>query len=146
MINNEEIIKPSDALTEQHFHILNERRQIRKSKKILKRLYHHWCRIIRSALKSGSILEIGGGSGNLKEFFPDSISSDIIFTPWEDVVLDALYLPFQDESLDNIILFDVLHHLIEPVHFFCEAQRTLRQKGRFSPPFFNIMQHILMIA
>jgi SAM-dependent methyltransferase len=115
---------------QQYLHILSERKKIWKSKKILKRLYHHWYCIIGNVLKPGSILEIGGGSGNLKEFFPDAISSDIIFTPWTDAVLDAHHLPFQDESLDNIVLFDVLHHLINPGLFFYEAQRVLKQNGK----------------
>jgi SAM-dependent methyltransferase len=86
--------------------------------------------MIGSALKPGSILEIGGGSGNLKEFFPHAISSDILFTPWSDAVLDAHYLPLKNAVLDNIVLFDVLHHLNDPAQFFCEAQRVLKYKGR----------------
>lgn len=115
---------------QQDSHILNERKQIWKSKRILKRLYHNWYRKIGSTLSPGSILEIGGGSGNLKEFFPHAISSDIFFTPWADAILDAHYLPFKDAVLDNIVLFDVLHHLIDPIHFFYEAQRVLRKNGR----------------
>ncbi len=115
---------------QQDSHILNERKQIWKSKKILKRLYHNWYRKIGTALRPGSILEIGGGSGNLKEFFPHAISSDILFTLWTDAVLDAHYLPFKDAALDNIVLFDVLHHLNDSSQFFCESQRVLKQKGR----------------
>ena len=110
--------------------ILSKRREIWKSKQILKRLYHNWCQLIGSNLRPGSILEIGGGSGNLKEFFPDAISSDILFTPWTDAAIDAHQIPFKDAILDNIVLFDVLHHLIDPVSFFREAQRTLKKKGR----------------
>ena len=115
---------------QQDSNILSERRKIWKSKKILKRLYHKWYNMIGSALKPGSILEIGGGSGNLKEFFPDAISSDILFTGWLDAVLDAHHLPFKDESFDNIVLFDVLHHLQEPASFFSDAERVLKQGGR----------------
>ncbi len=111
-------------------HILYERRDVWKSKKILKRLYYKWYHIIRSAVKPGAILEIGGGSGNLKEYFPDAISSDILFTEWLDAVLDAHHLPFKDESFDNIVLFDVLHHLLEPSSFFSDAERVLKQGGR----------------
>ena len=114
----------------QYHPILSERRHIWKSKKILRSLYHKWYRIIRSNLRPGSILEIGGGSGNLKEFFPHAISSDMVFTPWADAVLDADHLPFHGASFDNIILFDVLHHLNNPARFFCEAQKVLKQKGR----------------
>jgi SAM-dependent methyltransferase len=115
---------------QQDTHILNERKQIWKSKKVLKRLYYNWYRIIGGALRPGSILEIGGGSGNLKEFFPQAITSDIVFTPWADAVLDAHDLSFKDAVLDNIVLFDVLHHLINPFHFFVEAQRALKKNGR----------------
>lgn len=110
--------------------ILIERRQIWKSKKILKRLYHKWCGCIAEALKPGNMLELGGGSGNLKDFFPHAISSDILIVPWLDVVLDAHELPFSKNSFDNIVLFDVLHHLREPAPFFYEARRVLRPKGR----------------
>jgi len=115
---------------QQYNHILNERKQIWKSKKILKKLYHNWYRRIGSALKPGSILEIGGGSGNFKEYFPEAISSDILFTEWLDAILDAHHLPFKDESFDNIVLFDVLHHLREPASFFSDAERVLKQGGR----------------
>ena len=115
---------------QQDSQILNERKRTWKSKQILKKLYHNWYRIIGNALKPGAILEIGGGSGNLKEFFPHAISSDILFSPWTDAVLDAHFLPFKDATLDNIVLFDVLHHLTDPSHFFFEAQRALNRNGR----------------
>ena len=114
----------------QYSDILNKRREVWKSKEILRRLYHKWYGIIGNAINPGAIMEIGGGSGNLKEFFPDAISSDILFVPWLDVVADAHHLPFKDGSLDNIVLFDVLHHLRGPVSFFSDAQRVLKQGGR----------------
>jgi SAM-dependent methyltransferase len=110
--------------------VLYKRRNAWKSKRILKRLYHKWYEIIQSALKPGLILEVGGGSGNLKEYIPDTISSDILFANWLDVVLDAHHLPFKDESFDNIVLFDVLHHLQDLSSFFSDAERVLKQDGR----------------
>jgi SAM-dependent methyltransferase len=107
-----------------------ERRRIWQSKEILKRLYSKWYGLIADALRTGNILELGSGSGNLKEFFPNAISSDILFAPWLDAVLDAHGLPFKDESLDSIVLFDVLHHLNEPALLFGEADRVLKQYGR----------------
>lgn len=114
----------------QQLHTLIKRREIWRNKTILKKRYQNWCRMINSALKPGLILEIGGGSGNLKDFFPDAISTDIVPTPWADAVLDAHHLPFQDEVFDNIILFDVLHHLYDPLKFFYEAQKVLKTQGR----------------
>jgi SAM-dependent methyltransferase len=109
--------------------ILAERRRIWRSKKILDRLYHTWYGLIANALRPGNALELGGGSGNLKGFLPYSISSDILFAPWLDAVLDAHVLPFKDESLHNIVLFDVIHHLAKPARFFSEAERVLTKKG-----------------
>ena len=76
------------------------------------------------------VLEIGSGGGNFKEFFPDIISSDFIFCEWIDLNLDAHMLPFMQNSLGNIILVDVFHHLANPVLFLSEAQRVLRNNGR----------------
>ena len=110
--------------------ILEERRKTWKSKEVIRGLYSKWYGSIADALKPGIILELGGGSGNLKDFFPDTISSDILFAPWLDAVLDAHALPFQNQSLDGIVLFDVLHHLSRPILFFSEAQRVLKPRGR----------------
>ena len=110
--------------------ILSDRRQIWQSKEILRKLYLRWYGTIAHALRPGNILELGGGSGNLKEFFPDSISSDILFAPWLNAVLDAHDLPFKKNSLDNVVLFDVLHHLANPTDFFSEAERVMRSQGR----------------
>jgi SAM-dependent methyltransferase len=110
--------------------ILAERRGIWKSKAVIRKLYSRWCDAIGKALRPGKALELGGGSGNLKEYFPHVITSDVIFVPWLDAVMDGHRLPFKDRSLDNIVLFDVLHHLAAPAVFFEEAERTLKQKGR----------------
>lgn len=110
--------------------ILTERRNTWESKKVIRDLYSKWYGTIADALKPGATLELGGGSGNLKDFFPDTISSDVLFAPWLDAVLDAQALPFQNESLDGIVLFDVLHHLSRPSLFFSEAQRVLSPGGR----------------
>lgn len=110
--------------------LLRERRDIWRKKPVLRRLYAKWYGQIGRALKQGRTLELGGGSGNMQEFFPDAISTDILFAPWLDAVIDAHALPFRDASLDNIVLFDVLHHLRSPAGFFREAQRALKARGR----------------
>jgi SAM-dependent methyltransferase len=110
--------------------ILAERRKIWDSKPIIRKLYERWYRHIRQALKPGRTLELGGGSGNLREFLPEVITSDIVFEPWLDAVMDAHAIPFKEESLDNIVLFDVLHHLMAPAVFFRDVERVLRPGGR----------------
>ena len=110
--------------------ILTQRRGIWAAKPIIRRLYERWYGHIQQALKPGRTLELGGGSGNLSDFLPEAITSDIVFEPWLDAVMDAHAIPFKEESLDNIVLFDVLHHLTAPAVFFHEVERVLRPKGR----------------
>jgi SAM-dependent methyltransferase len=110
--------------------VLEERRRIWESKEIIRRLYSKWYGLIKECLRPGITLELGGGSGNLKDFLPETITSDIVFEPWLDAVMDAHAIPFKEESLDNIVLFDVLHHLMAPAGFFCEVERVLKPAGR----------------
>jgi len=109
---------------------LIEHRKTWKKKPVLRRLYTNWYQNITSQLIEGRTLELGGGSGNLKEFAPDVMCTDIVNVPWLDAQVDAQNLPFRDNSLSNIVLFDVLHHIENPCLFFQEANRTLREKGR----------------
>jgi SAM-dependent methyltransferase len=122
--------RPPSPLKAASQEILVERRRTWSSKPILQKLYARWYGYIHEALKPGKTLELGGGSGNLKDFLPEAITSDIVFEPWLDAVMDAHALPFKEESLDNVVLFDVLHHLAAPAVFFREVQRVLSAKGR----------------
>jgi SAM-dependent methyltransferase len=73
---------------------------------------------------------VGGGTGNLKEFAPSVVCTDIVKLPWLDAVADAQRLPFAKGSLANIVLFDALHHLENVRYFFDEALRVLQPGGR----------------
>jgi ubiquinone/menaquinone biosynthesis C-methylase UbiE len=79
------------------------------------------------------------------------ISSDIQFSPWLDLVADAQRLPFQDGTINNIVMLDVLHHIEFPALLFREASRVLGPGGRLvmvepgitigSTLFFRAMHH-----
>ncbi len=102
------------------------------SKPILKYIYKKWYKRILSNLNNktnGPILEIGSGCGNIKEFIPNAISSDIQQMPWLEVIYNAEYIPFQDESISTIVMIDVLHHLNNPKLFLKEAYRILNKNG-----------------
>jgi len=114
-------------MTEQ---ILTSHRDIWEKKPILKLLYTSWYKQIVEKMVPGRTLEIGGGSGNLKEFVPDVVCSDIVHVPWLDITADAQNLPFSPHSFSNIVLFDVLHHIENPVLFFEEAIRVIEPGGR----------------
>lgn len=126
-------------------------RAIWQSKPVLRAVYHGWYACMAALCRPGRTLEIGGGSGNLKAFAPDVVSTDVLTTDWLDAVCDAQRLPFADESFDNMVMLDVLHHLERPVLFFEEASRTLRKGGRVvmlepgitpvSSPFYRYFHH-----
>lgn len=105
-------------------------RTIWNSKPSLRTVYTDIYKRMLASTVPGSILEIGGGSGNFKATVPDVISSDIIPAPWLDLVCDAQRLPFANNSFSNIVMMDVLHHIENPVLALIEAQRVLRPKGR----------------
>jgi SAM-dependent methyltransferase len=107
-----------------------EYRQVWDEKPVLKALYGAYYRQIQKRCRPGRTLEIGGGSGNLKAFAPEVVTTDILFAPWLDAVADAQRLPFAGESFDNIVLFDVLHHIEAPLLFLTEAERVLLPGGR----------------
>jgi SAM-dependent methyltransferase len=99
-------------------------------KPALRAIYRAYYQEILERCRPGRTLEIGGGSGNLKNFMPSVVSTDVLPAPWLDIVADAQRLPFASASFDNVVLFDVLHHIERPRLFLNEATRILRPSGR----------------
>jgi SAM-dependent methyltransferase len=110
--------------------LLLEHRRVWESKRALRTVYEHYYREVVRACQPGRTLEVGGGTGNLKGFMPDVISSDVQESAWLDVVADAQRLPFAPASFANIVMFDVLHHIERPRLFLEEAARILKPHGR----------------
>jgi SAM-dependent methyltransferase len=86
--------------------------------------------IARVAGGDGLILELGSGGGFAQEMIPGLISSDVISYPGVDQVVDASKLPFGDETLKAILLFNVFHHIPDVEAFLSEAKRCLKPGGR----------------
>ena len=105
-------------------------RAIWEAKPVLRAIYRDWYTRMTALCRPGRTLEIGGGSGNLKAFAPNVVSTDVLPAAWLDTVCDAQRLPFAAESFDNIVMLDVLHHLQRPVRFFEDAARVLAPGGR----------------
>ena len=110
--------------------VLYRHRALWQQKPVLRRLYEDWYREIVAWLVPGRTVELGGGTGNLKDYVPGVYCSDVMVLPWLNVVADAQRLPFQSESLGNLVLFDSLHHIENVSLFFDEALRALRIGGR----------------
>lgn len=105
-------------------------REIWASKPALREVYGHLYRGIAAACQPGLTIEVGGGSGNFKQFAPDVLSFDIVHEPWLDFVADAQALPLRSSSVANIVMLDVLHHIEYPIQFLREAARVVEPAGR----------------
>jgi SAM-dependent methyltransferase len=101
-----------------------------ENKPSLRAVYQDLYRKMANECRSGLTLEIGGGSGNFKQYHQDVVTSDITTAPWLDLVADAEALPFKAGVFSNIVMFDVLHHIEFPRTFFAEAQRVLIPGGK----------------
>jgi len=110
--------------------VLHRHREIWQRKPVLRQLYRDWYRNIAMWLAPGRTVEVGGGTGNLKEYASGVCCTDVVSVPWLDAVTDAQRLPFQTGSLGNLVLFDTLHHIENVSLFFDEALRTLKGGGR----------------
>lgn len=104
-----------------------------ESKPLLQAIYKNFYRTIIGQLNNsvkGDVVEIGSGIGNLKAYYPDCICTDLFPNPWIDRVESAYMLSFPDNSVSNIILFDVFHHLEYPGEALKEFHRVLSVNGR----------------
>lgn len=105
-------------------------RDIWASKPALREVYGHLYRSIAQACRPGLTIEVGGGSGNFKQYAPDVLSFDIVYEPWLDFVADAQALPLRSSSVANIVMLDVLHHIEYPIRFLRDAARVVEPGGR----------------
>ena len=116
-----------------HQEFINKNIEYWNRKPLLKTLYGDFYRLIAknlSNLPGSKIVELGSGLGNIKEFIPECIRTDLFPNPWIDQVENAYRLSFADESISDLILTDVFHHLKYPGTALQEFHRVLRKGGR----------------
>lgn len=102
-------------------------------KPILRTLYGDFYRLIAknlSNLPESKIVELGSGLGNIREVILNCIRTDLFPNPWIDQVENAYRLSFTGESVSDLILTDVFHHLKYPGTALREFFRVLRKGGR----------------
>jgi SAM-dependent methyltransferase len=102
-------------------------------KPLLRILYGDFYRLIAqklSNLPDAKIVELGSGLGNIREVIPNCLRTDLFPNPWIDQVENAYKLSFAEESVSDLILTDVFHHLKYPGTALNEFARVLRKGGR----------------
>jgi SAM-dependent methyltransferase len=118
---------------EQHQTEILRNKKAWESKSLLRSIYamfyQHITKLINQSL-DGKIVELGSGVGNLKSAIPQALCTDLFPNPWIDMVCNAYRMPFDNQSVSHLVLFDVFHHLERPNAFFREASRVLNKGGR----------------
>lgn len=91
---------------------------------------YNWMRDYLSEGMKG--VELGAGIGLSKNYLSefDYELTDCYRHKWLDKVVDAMNLPYENESIDFLILSNVIHHVSQPLVFLKEAQRILKKGGK----------------
>ena len=116
-----------------HQDSINKNQEYWERKPLLRRLYGDFYRLIAenvSNIPDKEIVELGSGLGNIHEFIPTCIRTDLFPNPWIDQVENAYQLSFVDETVSDLILTDVFHHLKYPGTALQEFSRVLCAGGR----------------
>ena len=109
--------------------------EIIQQKRFLKKLYFDFYRRLKESINydipnQGKIIELGSGGGFIKDVIPNALTSEVLQIPSVDLVFSATQMPFEDASVDAIVMIDVLHHISDVKAFFREAVRCLKPGGR----------------
>lgn len=73
--------------------------------------------------------EKGKGTNNLWNSNFQMFGIDIYASPSTNIIADAHYLPFKNESFDAVLIQAVLEHLIDPIKTVDEISRVLVKDG-----------------
>ena len=124
-------LQNSQIPLEQHNTEIRENRDAFLRKAILGKIYTEFHTLIRDHLSGleGETLELGSGIGLIKKTIPQCICSDVFANPGIDRFENAYHLTCEDESVSNLILIDVFHHLRYPGDALDEWKRGLRKGG-----------------
>jgi SAM-dependent methyltransferase len=117
----------SSEFVEIHHKILSERKYMQD---VFRVVYRNMMKSEKKFLTGeGLKIEIGASGGFFKKYYPEITTSDIKQTPYTDMVVDALAMPFEDHTVKVIFGINCFHHFSDPEIFFNELLRVIKTGG-----------------
>jgi len=116
-----------------HKKIDYKNRKIYQNKKLIKIIYNNYYKKVKKNIHTSNnkkILELGSGGGNIKKVIKECITSDQFKNENIDRIENIYKINFKKNSISNIILIDVFHHLQFPSLALKEIHRVLIKNGR----------------
>ena len=116
-----------------HKEIDYENRKIYQNKDLIKIIYNNYYKNIKKNIylsDKKKILEFGSGGGNIKKVIKECITSDLFKNKNIDRIENIYKINFKKNSISNIILIDVFHHLQFPSLALKEIHKVLIKNGR----------------
>ncbi len=131
-------------MTEENFILKKEAERYKHYESMEWKIRHETALQIIKKLPKGKVLEIGCADGGylkrLKQLGFDVYGLDI-YPKWikkcKTKHINISFgdannnLPYKDNSFDYIVNFEMIAHLITPIHFIREIKRVLKKEGKF---------------
>ena len=124
-------VKEASTLDDRSLTLLHN--SILMQKGFLRKVYETFYKELISNIpeyETKTLVELGSGAGFIKQKYPHVQTSDVLDLPGLDNVFDATQMPYKNETVDGILLINVLHHIKNVEQFFTEADRVLKENGR----------------
>ena len=116
-----------------HKKIDSKNRKTYQNKDLIKIIYNNYYKNIKKNIylsDKKKILELGSGGGNIKKVIKECITSDQFRNKNIDRIENIYKINFKKNSISNIILIDVFHHLQFPSLALKEIHKVLIKNGR----------------
>lgn len=123
----DEIAFDSDEAGNQAKILMKEKHSLRE---IYEEQYLEMLQLMRRFCRTpGQLVEIGSGGGFMKDICPEIMTTDVRDISGVDFFMDAMDMPFENESLRAIFATHVLHHIPDIEKFLRECDRVLYPGG-----------------
>jgi ubiquinone/menaquinone biosynthesis C-methylase UbiE len=116
-----------------HQTINSKNRHTYQKKNLIKLIYKNYYKDIKKYIIKNNqytILELGSGDGNIKKIIKECVTSDQFRKRNIDRVENIYKINFKNDSISNVVMIDVFHHLKYPGLALKEINRVLIKNGR----------------